>query len=184
MINEKENTKISKFISLLLRHKPEIIGLALDENGWVEVDDLIEKMNKNGFKITVDILNHIVTTNSKKRFSFNDSKTKIRASQGHSIEVELHLKETPPPKYLYHGTAEKSVSSILKSGLEKRNRQYVHLSSDPQTARIVGQRHGKATVFMVAAGKMKEDGFPFYLSDNNVWLIENVPVNYLKLLED
>jgi putative RNA 2'-phosphotransferase len=181
MINEKENTRISKFISLVLRHKPETINLILDGNGWADTSDLITKMNNHGFQVTVDILNHIVFTNNKKRFAYNETQTKIRANQGHSIDVELELKEAQPPAYLYHGTGEKSVNAILVTGLNKRNRQHVHLSSDIETAITVGQRHGKAKIFIIAAGQMKMEGFSFYLSDNNVWLIDNVPVKYLEL---
>lgn len=184
MINEKEIIKISKFISLVLRHKPETIELRLDDNGWADTVDLIEKMNKTGFQLTLDVLDHIVLTNNKKRFSFNEDKTKIRANQGHSLEVELGLKETEPPEYLYHGTGEKSVNSILSTGLEKRSRQHVHLSNDIQTATMVGLRHGKPKIFIIAAKQMKTEGFSFFLSDNNVWLIDNVPVRYLRLLEN
>jgi putative RNA 2'-phosphotransferase len=183
MINEKENTKISKLLSLVLRHKPETIGLTLDNNGWADINDLIEKINTYGFTITTDILNHIVVTNNKKRFSFDETKTRIRANQGHSLDIELNLEEAVPPPDLFHGTGEKFISSILATGLDKRNRQHVHLSSDMETAIMVGQRHGKPKVFIVASGQMKMEGFSFYLSDNNVWLTDNVPLKYLKLIE-
>lgn len=183
MINETENKKISKFLSFVLRHKPESIGLILDANGWAETADLLEKMKANTFEVTAEMLNHIVATNSKQRFSFNETKTKIRASQGHSINVELNLKETTPPQYLYHGTGEKYVTSILLTGLEKRNRQQVHLSKDIETALQVGQRHGKPKVFIIEAAKMSSEGFLFYLSNNAVWLIDHVPVKYLTLIE-
>jgi putative RNA 2'-phosphotransferase len=183
MISEKETTRISKFLSLVLRHKPEAIGLALDENGWVDVTELIDKMNRHNFKITRDILNSVVANNNKQRFSFSDNKTKLRANQGHSIRVELQLKEANPPEYLYHGTVEKAVPSILKTGLEKRLRQHVHLSTEIDTAKAVGKRHGKPKVFIVAAQQMQQDGFVFYLSENNVWLTNHVPVQYLKLIQ-
>ena len=183
MASEKDTTSISKFLSLVLRHKPEVIGLALDENGWANVKELIDKMNRHNFKITRDILESVVTTNNKQRFSFNDDKTKIRANQGHSIQVALLLNEVNPPEYLYHGTGAKAVSSILKSGIEKRLRQYVHLSTDIETAIAVGKRHGKPKVFIVASQQMQQDGFAFYLSENNVWLTNHVPVHYLKLIE-
>lgn len=184
MISEKENKRISKFLSFVLRHQPEFIGLELDSNGWADVNELLNKMNSNGFQVTNEMLDHIVATNNKKRFAFDESKLKIRASQGHSIEVELGLKETTPPAFLYHGTSEKSVESILASGIEKRDRQHVHLSGDTVTAKSVGGRRGKPKIFIVAAAQMKEDGFVFYLSENNVWLIDNVPARYLKLLEE
>jgi putative RNA 2'-phosphotransferase len=182
MINEQQNIKISKFISLVLRHKPETIGLVLDDNGWANTSELIEKLNNNGFEITSDLLNHIVLTNNKKRFSFNDTKTKIRANQGHSIAIELNLKEAEPPLHLFHGTGEKNVASILATGLDKRERQHVHLSSDKETALIVGKRHGNPSVFIIVARQMRAEGYSFYLSDNDVWLIENVPSKYLELL--
>ena len=183
MINEKENKKISKFLSFVLRHNPQSIGLKLDENGWAETKDLLEKMNANAFEVTAEILDHIVATNNKQRFSFNETKTKIRASQGHSIDVELNLKQTTPPQYLYHGTGEKFVNSILLTGLEKRNRQHVHLSNNMETAIQVGQRHGKPKVFIIESAQMSSEGFLFYLSDNNIWLTDHVPVKYLRLSE-
>jgi putative RNA 2'-phosphotransferase len=184
MISEKETTRISKFLSLVLRHKPEAIGLTLDENGWADVGELIDKMNGHNYKITRDILNSVVVTNNKQRFSFNGDKTKIRANQGHSIQVELDLKEMTPPEYLYHGTGEKAVTSILKTGLQKRARHHVHLSGDIATAITVGSRHGKPKVFTVAALQMLRDGYKFYLSENNVWLTDQVPVQYLNLIPD
>ncbi|MBL7873968.1 MAG: RNA 2'-phosphotransferase [Cyclobacteriaceae bacterium] len=171
--------KISKFLSCILRHKPEIIGIELDENGWTEVDSLIEKSNKYGIRINNEILNHIVATNSKKRFVFNSTFDKIRASQGHSIGVELGYANQQPPEILFHGTGEKSVQSILEIGLEKRKRQHVHLSNDIETATKVGQRHGKPFVFKILAEQMYNDNFEFYFSDNGVWLTENVPTKYL-----
>jgi len=184
MINKRENTKISRFISLVLRHKPETIDLILDDNGWANIDELIIKMNKHGFELTIDTLNHIVASNNKKRFSLDETKTRIRANQGHSIEVELNLKEAEPPIYLFHGTGENSVTSILATGLDKRARQHFHLSSEKETAIIVGKRHGRPRVFIVAARQMTTAGYSFYLSENNVWLIDNVPIAYLRLLEE
>lgn len=171
--------RISKFLSLVLRHQPEMIGIQLDANGWANVNELLEKANKYGVKIDREILNHIVETNSKKRFAFNNTLDKIRASQGHSIEIELGYTNQKPPEILYHGTGEKSVQSILKTGLEKRSRQHVHLSSDIETAVKVGQRHGKPVVFIVLAGQMYEDKYQFFLSDNGVWLTDKVPIKYL-----
>jgi putative RNA 2'-phosphotransferase len=177
MITEKENIKISKFLSLVLRHQPETIGIDLDENGWTDVEELIKKSNNAGVQFNPEILKHVVDTNSKKRFSFNETFDKIRASQGHSVEVDLGYTATTPPEILYHGTAIKSVDSILISGLKKRDRHHVHLSSDIETAAKVGQRHGKAFVFEVFAGRMRHDKFEFYLSENGVWLTDNVPVS-------
>ena len=175
MLSSKHLTTISKLISLVLRHKPETIGLTLDANGWAGTTELIDKMNRIGKGITFEVLEYVVATNSKKRFAFNSDKTKIRASQGHSLAVDLQLQPVKPPVQLFHGTSVQSVSSILETGLEKRGRQYVHLSPDIETAMIVGRRHGKPAVFLVDAAKMEEDGFAFYLSENKVWLIEWVP---------
>ncbi len=179
--NEKETTKISKFLSLVLRHQPEIIGLALDENGWADTSELLNKMSGNNHSITMPILDHVVATNIKKRFAFNEDKTKIRANQGHSIDIDLGLDEKQPPEYLYHGTAAKSVGAIMNTGLEKQLRQHVHLSTDYDTAMMVGKRHGNPQVLVVESGAMHRDDYKFYLSDNGVWLTDHVPTKYLKL---
>jgi putative RNA 2'-phosphotransferase len=180
MISDKQITHISKFLSLVLRHQPETIGIQLDRSGWTDIDELIEKANSYGVKFDREILNHIVATNSKKRFAFNNTFDKIRASQGHSVEIELGYTNQKPPEILFHGTGEKSVQSILDTGLEKRNRQHVHLSSDFDTAVKVGQRHGKPFVFKVLAERMYNDNFQFFISDNGVWLTDHVPTKYLK----
>ena len=180
MTSDKQLTHISKFLSLVLRHQPETIGIQLDKNGWTDVKELIEKANDNGINLDRDTLNHIVATNSKKRFAFNETHDKIRASQGHSIDIELGYESQKPPEILYHGTSEKSVQSIIDKGLEKQSRQHVHLSSDIETAIKVGQRHGKPFVFKVLAEQMYTDNFQFFISDNGVWLTENVPAKYLK----
>ncbi|MBL0294163.1 MAG: RNA 2'-phosphotransferase [Saprospiraceae bacterium] len=180
MISEKQITHISKFLSLVLRHQPETIDIQLDQNGWTDVKDLIEKANNYGIKFDREILNHIVATNPKKRFAYNDTFDKIRASQGHSVEIELGYTNQKPPEILFHGTAEKFVQSILDTGLEKGNRQQVHLSADVETAIKVGQRHGKPFVFKVVAEKMYNDNFEFFISDNGIWLTDNVPTKYLK----
>jgi putative RNA 2'-phosphotransferase len=176
----KNEINISKFLSLVLRHQPETISIQLDQNGWTDVNELIEKTNNYGIKFDRETLNHIVATNSKKRFAFNDTFDKIRASQGHSVEIELGYTNQKPPEILFHGTAEKFIQSILKTGLEKRKRQHVHLSRDIETAIKVGQRHGKPFIFNVLAEQMYNDNFQFYISDNGVWLTDNVPTKYLK----
>jgi len=183
MLSEKENIKISKFLSLILRHKPEIIGIQLDENGWANVNELINKINLSGTPIDFQVLKHIVDTNNKKRFSFNDSYTSIRASQGHSLNIELGYQPHKPPDILYHGTALKNVNSILENGILKNDRQHVHLSTEIETAKTVGGRHGKPVVFKIVALQMHEDNFSFYLSDNNVWLTEHIPSKYLTLMQ-
>ena len=170
---------ISKLMSLVLRHKPEEIGLTLDENGWANVEELISKINAKGINVTNDIIREVVSTNDKKRFAFNEDKTKIRASQGHSIEVELNLIERIPPEILYHGTATRFLESILQKGLQRQSRQHVHLSTTVETATSVGSRHGKVVILSIDAKRMQNDGFKFYLSENNVWLTELVPVQYI-----
>ena len=182
MLPEKETVRISKFLSLVLRHQPEKIIISLDENGWTEVTTLIEQANKHGVKLTVDVLDYVVANNSKKRFAFNSDKTRIRANQGHSVEVELGYMPLKPPAVLYHGTSEKAIASILQSGLEKRSRHHVHLSTDKNTALTVGQRRGKPVVFQINAEAMYANGFTFYLSENQVWLTDFVPPAYLQLL--
>ncbi len=177
---EKNLKSTSKFLSLVLRHKPAEIGLLLDENGWANVHELIEKVNAKGNNLDIDLLNEIVTSNDKKRFAFNEDKTKIRASQGHSIEIDLHLQPSLPPDILYHGTATRFVESILKEGLIKQQRQHVHLSEKLETATAVGSRHGKPTVLIIHAKQMQEDGLVFYKSENNVWLTDNVAIKYIK----
>ena len=171
----------SKFISLILRHKPETIGISLDEHGWADVQKLIDGINASGSDhLDMDILEEIVRTDEKQRYSFNEDHTLIRANQGHSIPVDVELKETMPPEILYHGTGEKYVSSIDKQGLLPKSRLYVHLSLDIETAKKVGSRHGKPVIYTVDCRKMMDDGYKFYLSANGVWLTKTVPVRYLK----
>ncbi len=180
MSNERQIAHISKFLSLILRHKPETINIELDENGWADVKTLIVQSNLQGVEFDLELLKHVVETNSKKRFAFNETFDKIRASQGHSIDIELGYENQKPPQILYHGTSEKSVQSIRNQGLEKKNRQHVHLSKDRETAINVGKRHGKPFVFEVLAEQMYDDNFKFYISENGVWLTDNVPAKYLK----
>ncbi|TDW46040.1 putative RNA 2'-phosphotransferase [Flavobacterium sp. 270] len=179
-MNEKEIKSTSKFLSLVLRHSPETIHLKLDENGWANVEELITKCNQHQKKIDLELLNIVVETNDKKRFTFNEDKTKIRASQGHSIEVELNLKEALPLEFLYHGTVEASIHGIKEKGLQKMSRQHVHLSKDKETAIKVGSRRGKPIILKVEARRMQEAGFKFYLSENEVWLTDEVPAKYIE----
>ena len=172
--------RISKFLSLVLRHAPERIELKLDEAGWANVDELLKKMATKGIKIDFDRLEHVVVTNDKKRYAFNESQTKIRASQGHSIEIDLQLIPQQPPEILYHGTATKNLSSIFEKGLIKGNRQHVHLSADKETALRVGQRHGKPVILTILSGKMHEAGIEFFLSENKVWLTDSVDRIYIE----
>lgn len=179
---KNNDSKISKYISLILRHKPEEIGLKLDEHGYLRVLDLIEGIDKSYEGFSMDDLERIVREDSKGRYSFNEDKSKIRANQGHSIKVDLGLEEIKPPKVLYHGTGRKYLESILENGLIKKERQYVHLSKDRETASIVGKRHGDLVIFEVDSESMFNDGIKFYLSKNNVWLCNYVPKKYIKEL--
>ena len=174
-------TDTSKFLSLILRHKPETIEIKLDEHGWADVSELISGISKTR-PFDMKMLEEIVRTDSKQRYSFNKDKTLIRANQGHSISVDVELEKKTPPEFLYHGTGEKFVSSIDKEGLLSKSRLYVHLSKDTDTAVKVGSRHGKPVVDRVAAGKMADDGYEFFLSVNGVWLTKAVPAEYLSKL--
>ena len=169
----------SKYISLILRHKPEAIGITLDEHGWASVDELIEGISKTQ-EFNMDMLEEIVRSDEKQRYSFNEDKTLIRANQGHSIPVDVELEKMEPPKYLYHGTGEKYRESIDLQGLIPKSRLYVHLSADIETAEKVGSRHGKPVVYRVSSGLMHKNGFDFYKSVNGVWLTAKVPTQYIK----
>jgi putative RNA 2'-phosphotransferase len=179
-MTEKEIKNTSKFLSLVLRHSPETIGLQLDTNGWANVDELIKQCNTNQQRMDYDLLLEVVETNDKKRFAFNEDNTKIRASQGHSISIELDLKPIEPHNFLYHGTVEKFLHAIQVEGLKKMSRQYVHLSNDIETAIKVASRRGKPIILKINAPKMFADGFQFYRSENGVWLTDFVPVEYFE----
>ena len=171
-------TSTSKFVSLILRHKPEVIGIHLDEHGWADVEELIAGISKTR-EFNRTMLEEIVRTDNKQRFIFNENKTKIRANQGHSIPVDVELPEAVPPDRLWHGTGEKYVASIDQQGLISKSRLYVHLSSDAATATKVGSRHGKPVFYIVKTKEMYDDGYKFFLSKNGVWLTKEVPVKYL-----
>lgn len=171
--------RLSKFLSLVLRHEPERLGLSLDAQGWVGVDEFLAAAARAGMSISREELEKVVATNDKKRFAFSPDGSRIRASQGHSVEVELGLPPAVPPDRLFHGTATRFVASIQAEGLRPQSRQHVHLSPDEETAVKVGQRHGKPAVLIVRAGAMHRDGHVFYLSDNGVWLTTAVPPAYL-----
>lgn len=181
-MNEKDKKHISKFISLVLRHAPEKIGLKLDENGWADINELIQKSKGKNIFFTHDELNLIVKTNDKKRFALNEDSSKIRANQGHSINIEIGLLPIEPLLLLYHGTGEKSVDFILKSGIQKMTRQYVHLSQDIVTATNVGFRHGRPRIFKVNSRYMYENGIDFFQSENGVWLTDYVDKEYIELI--
>ena len=172
-------TKTSKYLSLILRHKPEAAGITLDEHGWADVEELIAGIQKTR-PFDLKTLTKIVETDHKQRYSFNEDRTLIRANQGHSIPVDVELPVTAPPLILWHGTGQKSVASIDEQGLLPRGRLYVHLSGDPETAKKVGSRHGKPVIYQVHSGQMAEDGYVFYRSVNGVWLTKQVTPNYLE----
>lgn len=172
----------SKYISLILRHQPEVIGITLDEHGWADVEKLIRGVNKT-HPLDMETLERIVAEDEKQRYSFNEDKTLIRANQGHSIPVDVELPEVTPPDVLYHGTGIKYKESIDSQGLIPKSRLYVHLSGDVETARKVGQRHGKPIIYNVDAAAMHADGYVFFRSVNGVWLTKTVPQKYLSLNE-
>jgi putative RNA 2'-phosphotransferase len=180
MLSEKETTQISKLLSLVLRHNPSHLGISLDDEGWTDVDILLSKIQKKRIEINFEMLSYIVETNNKKRFAFNDDLTKIRANQGHSVEVNLQYESVIPPEILFHGTASRFIKSIRETGLSKQSRLHVHLSSNEETALKVGQRHGKPIILQIKALEMSKKGFVFYLSVNNVWLTDNVPVEFIE----
>lgn len=179
MRDDAQKTKLSKFLSLLLRHHPEIAGIQLDEHGWADVDDLLAGMNNKGRRIDEALLDEIVASDAKSRYSFSPDHKLIRANQGHSIPVDVELEAVDPPEILYHGTADRFLPSIRAEGLTRQSRLYVHLSNDVTTARKVGARHGKSVVLTIRAGDMARAGYLFYLSVNKVWLCKHVPAEYI-----
>lgn len=162
----------SKFLSYVLRHKPEAIGLTLDPEGWADVEELMAKAD---IPLNLDILSEVVATSEKKRFAFSPDGLSIRANQGHSIAVNLGLEPLEPPELLYHGTATRFLERIQGQGLLPQSRQYVHLSADRETAVKVGQRHGKPVVLTVSALALHQKGHPFFKAQNGVWLTAEVP---------
>ena len=175
--------KISKFLSKHLRHQPDAIGIKLAAGGWVAVDELLRACAKNKFFITREELEIVVANNDKQRFSFDSTGNLIRANQGHSVEINLQLEPVIPPNVLYHGTGKKSVDAIMKTGISKMSRHHVHLSSNIDTAKSVGMRHGKPVIFTINTQQMLEDGYIFYCSANGVWLVDHVPHQYLQLIK-
>lgn len=172
-------THLSKFISKILRHSPEEIGLALEPGGWVAIDDLLAASARAGVAFTREELDEVVRTSDKQRFAIDDTGTKIRANQGHSAEVELQFERSEPPPLLYHGTPERNVEAILRVGLLKMARHHVHLSADTTTAAKVGERRGKAAILVVDAARMQAAGIAFFRSANGVWLVDHVPPEFI-----
>jgi putative RNA 2'-phosphotransferase len=176
----KDLKHISKFLSLVLRHKPEEIGISMDAQGWVDVEELIEKCNRRGKSLDWVLLEEVVFTNDKQRFTFNEDSTKIRANQGHTVEVDLKLDAVEPLEFLYHGTVQKYIDAIKSDGLQRMQRQHVHLSKDLETAIKVGSRRGKPVILKINALEMHKAGHLFYVSKNGVWLCEQVPAQYIQ----
>lgn len=182
-MNSQHLVKVSKYLSKHLRHEPERLGLELEEGGWVSVAGLLEACARQRFPITLQELDEVVTNCDKQRFAFDDTRTRIRANQGHSVEVDLQLEPVEPPPLLYHGTPQGNRDVILATGLLKMARHHVHLSADVATALKVGARRGKPLIFVIDAAAMRQAGHLFFCSANGVWLVEAVPPEFLRLLE-
>jgi len=183
-MDHKRRVTISKFLSRHLRHQPETLGLTLADGGWVEITILLAACEKHGFPITRDQLDEIVRTSDKKRFSINETNTRIRANQGHTTPVDLKLDPLEPPALLYHGSAKKNVTVILAFGLLKMKRHHVHLSHEIDTALTVGKRHGEPVVFAIDCALMHARGHSFFRSDNGVWLTDHVPAEFLRVIDE
>ena len=179
-MNDKETTRTSKFLSLVLRHEPERVGLKLGDAGWVGVKELLEAVNRHGISLRFDQLKHVVATSDKKRFAFSEDGLRIRASQGHSVEVDLQYPPQMPPETLYHGTAMRFLDSIRLNGLQKMERHDVHLSAETKLTVQVGSRHGKPALLTIRAGDMHKAGFAFRCSANGVWLVDHVPPQFIQ----
>ena len=179
--NEKELADTSKFLSFVLRHKPEAIGIVLDREGWADIDKLILCAQKAGKRLSRALLDTVVATSDKKRFSYSSDGRCIRAVQGHSTsQVAISFAEKTPPQFLYHGTASRFLDEIKKQGLIAGERHYVHLSADEATARKVGARHGSPVILTVKALEMAKRGIPFWQAENGVWLTSTVAVEFLE----
>ncbi len=178
-MNERETVRTSKFLSLILRHEPQRAGLTLDDAGWVDVDLLLCAVNQHGVALTLEQLKHVVGTNPKKRFALSEDGLRIRASQGHSLEVDLQYEPEAPPELLYHGTATRFIDAIRSGGLEKMQRHDVHLSAETAVTIQVGARHGKPVLLTIRAGEMHRAGHQFRRSANGVWLVPHVPAEFI-----
>jgi putative RNA 2'-phosphotransferase len=179
-MDAKATTRLSKFLSQHLRHQPQAIGLTLQAGGWVEVADLLAACAAHGYPLTRDELEDLVEDNDKQRFAFDESGQRLRAQQGHSVEVDLQLTPAAPPAVLYHGTAPAALPAIRAAGLQKMNRHHVHLTTDEATARRVGLRRGRPVLLAVDAAALHAAGGVFYRSGNGVWLVDNVPPQYVR----
>lgn len=181
-MDDRRLVKVSTYLTKHLRHRPERLGLQLEPGGWVQVDNLLEACRQASFELSPEELVEVVERNDKRRFSFDAAGTRIRANQGHSIAIDLQLEPVQPPTVLYHGTGESAVAWILKQGLQPMGRHHVHLSNDTGTAIKVGARHGRPKVLQIDARRMHLDGGVFFRTDNDVWLTDHVPVEYLHVL--
>ena len=179
-MNPERQTRLSKFLSLVLRHRPERIGIQLDAQGWTPVDDLLRQAVRHGWTITRADLEDVIARSDKQRFALSDDRQHIRANQGHTVEVELGNQPAEPPEWLFHGTFPGAVGAIRRQGLQKMKRHHVHLSADEQTAVAVGQRRGRPVLLRIASARMHGDGFPFYVTANHVWLTDHVPPEYIE----
>lgn len=185
MTHEKNLTAASKFLSIVLRHQPEVVGMQLDDEGWLDINQIISNANERGNALSLELLHEVVATSDKKHFALSDDGLRIRANQGHSLaNVDLKLDEAKPPQTLYHGTVAAFLESIRATGLQQRSRNHVHLSSDVATAIKVGSRRGKPIILQVDAAAMHQQGRLFYLSANGVWLVDAVPTKFLACPED
>lgn len=179
-MDQKEQIRTSKFLSLVLRHDPEAANVTLDEGGWCSVDNLLLGCKKHGYPVSLEDLRLLVAESDKKRFQFSDDGASIRAVQGHSVEIELGYVPQHPPETLYHGTAARFLDSIRTLGLLKQSRQFVHLSPSAELAQKVGRRHGKPIVLEISSGIMHRAGIVFFMAPNGVWLVDAVPASYLR----
>ena len=178
-MKKDEQKRTSKFLSLVLRHRPEQVEIELDEGGWVEVEVLLDALKRHGKSLTREQLETVVRENDKQRFIIDDSGARIRANQGHSVDVTLDYESAEPPETLLHGTPEKFVSAIRNSGLKKMKRHHVHLHADETIATDVGQRRGKAVILKIRSAEMHHEGYEFFVTPNQVWLVESVPAKYI-----
>ena len=182
-MNQQELNKVSKSLSYILRHRPDSVGLELHEGGWLDINALLEAMDRSGLQVSRDVLERVVAKNDKQRFEFSDDRVHIRARQGHSAEVELGYMPSVPPDVLYHGTATKYLDSIIEQGLLKCKRHHVHMSTNKETMLQVGMRHGKPVLLLIDAKRMTADGHLFFVTGNHVWLTDLVPAEYLTVLQ-
>ena len=179
-MDDKRLVRCSKYLARHLRHQPERLGLTLQPGGWVEVSDLLAALDAHSFRLSREELEEVVERNDKRRFSFSDDRRRVRANQGHSVDIDLALDPASPPETLFHGTSTARLAAVMGEGLKRMARHHVHLSIDVETAQRVGARHGKPVVVEIAAGRMHSAGFTFFVTDNGVWLTAEVPREYLR----